>query len=54
MTKRTGLSVRVLISVSIARADSGEMWESTTTTSSRFTMTAELEPTFIHPVPIAL
>ena len=54
MRKRTGLSVIALSSCSIARPDSGEMWESTIITSSLFTMTAELEPTFIDPVPVAL
>jgi hypothetical protein len=51
---RIGLSVIVLSSVISARPDSGEMCESTTRTSSALTMTAEFEPTFSVPVPIAL
>ena len=54
MRKRTGLSVIALSSCSIARPDSGEMCESTIITSSWLTMTAEFEPTFIVPVPMAL
>ena len=41
-------------SCSIARPDAGEMCESTISTSSALTITAELDPTFIAPVPIAL
>ena len=53
MTYFTGLGVSVLMSSISARAAAGVTCESTTTTSSALTITTELLPVLIAPLPLA-